>query len=152
MTKPQSVYVVVIAKSPEEVWQGLTSPEFTKQYWHRTEVQSDFSVGSPIRFLLESGDIGCEGEILIAEYPSELVFSWHFPNNPETKHESPSRVSFRLEPIEAGTKLTMIHDQFPADSKMLGLVNEGWPLVLSGLKTLLECGRAVDFTAETSSS
>lgn len=148
MTKPQSVYVVAIAKSPEEVWQGLTSPEFTKLYWHRTEVQSDFKVGSPIRFMLESGEVGCEGEILSAKHPSELVFTWQFPNNSETKDEPPSRVSFRLEPISGGTKLTMIHDQFPADSKMLPMIHEGWPLVLSGLKTSLESGRAVDFTTQ----
>lgn len=148
MSKPECVYVVVIAKSPEEVWSGLTSPEFTKQYWHRTEVQSDFSVGSPIRFLLESGEVGCEGEILVANHPVELAFTWQFPNNPETKDESPSRVLFRLESIAAGTKLTMIHDQFPTDSKMLDMVRDGWPLVICGLKTLLESGRAVDFTAE----
>lgn len=148
MSKPEYVYVVVIAKSPEEVWAGLTSAEFTRQYWHRTEVRSDFSVGSPIRFMLESGGVGCEGEILIANHPFELAFTWQFPNNPETRDESPSRVTFRLESIAAGTKLTMIHDQFPANSKMLGMVREGWPLVLCGLKTLLESGRAVDFSAE----
>jgi uncharacterized protein YndB with AHSA1/START domain len=147
MSKPEYINEIAIACSPEEVWAGLTSPEFTKQYWHRTEVQSDFSVGSPIRFMLESGEVGCEGEILIANYPFELAFTWRFPNNPETEGEAPSRVTFRLEPIPAGTKLTMIHDHFPVDSKMLGMVREGWPLVLGGLKTLLESGRAVDFSA-----
>ena len=97
--------------------------------------------------MLESGEVGCEGEILIANHPSELAFTWRFPNNPETEGEAPSRVTFRLEPIPAGTKLTMIHDHFPVDSKMLGMVREGWPLVLGGLKTLLESGRAVDFSA-----
>ena len=148
MTKPESVHVIVIAKPPEEVWEGLTSPEFTKQYWHQTEVQSDFKVGSPIRFLLETGEVACEGEILSARHPSELAYTWQFPNNPETKDEPPSRVTFKLEQIGAGTKLTMIHDQFPPGSKMLGMVHEGWPRVLSGLKTLLESGTAVDFTAE----
>lgn len=147
MTKPESVYVIVIAKSPKEVWEGLTSPEFTKQYWHQTEVQSDFEVGSPIRFLTESGEVGCEGEILIANHPKELAYTWQFPMNPETKDEPPSRVTFKLEQIGASTKLTMIHDQFPEDSKMLPMVDQGWPLVLSGLKTLLESGHAVDFTA-----
>jgi uncharacterized protein YndB with AHSA1/START domain len=147
MNKPDYVYVIAIASSPEEVWRGLTSPEFTKQYWHRTNIESDFSVGSPIRFLLESGDVGCEGEILIANHPLELAYTWRFPNNPETKDESPSRVTFRLEPIPVGTRLTVIHDQFPDDSRMLEMVRDGWPLVLAGLKTLLESGRAVDFSA-----
>jgi len=148
MAKPDFVYVVVIAKSPEEVWKGLTSPEFTKQYWHRTEVQSDYVVGSSIKFLLESGEVGCEGEILTAEFPSELSYTWQFPNNPDTKDEAPSRVSFRLESIAHGTKLTVIHDHFPDDSKMFEMVRDGWVLVLCGLKTLLESGRAVDFSAD----
>lgn len=148
MTIPEFVYVIVIAKSPEEVWKGLTSAEFTQQYWHKTRVESDFDVGSAIRFMNESGQVGCEGEILRADHPAELTYTWQFPNNPDTRDEPASRVSFRLEPIAAGTRLTVIHDQFPADSKMLELVRPGWPLVLCGLKTLLESGDAVDFTAE----
>ncbi len=148
MTKPEYVYVVVIAKPPEEVWKGLTIPEFTKQYWHKTEVRSDFTVGSSIEFMTEDGHVGCEGEILSADYPAELAFTWQFPRNPETAKEPHSRVTFRLEPIAAGTKLTVLHDQFPADSKMYELVQPGWPLVICGLKTLLESGTAVDFSAE----
>ncbi len=147
MNKPEYVYVAVIAKPPEDVWNALTLPEFTRQYWHRTDVQSDFSVGSPIRFLTESGGVGAEGEILVASRPSELAYTWQFPNNPETKDESPSRVTFKLEPIATGTKLTVIHDRFPTNSRMLELVRPGWPLVIGGLKTLLETGRAVDFTS-----
>ncbi len=149
MSKPEYVYVVAIAKSPEEVWKALTSPEFTKQYWHRTEIQSDFSVGSPIRFMNESGSVGCEGEILTSNHPVELAYTWHFPNNPETKDEPPSRVTFKLEAIATGTRLTMIHDQFEPDSRMLTLISGGWPLVICGLKTLLETDHAVDFSVET---
>ncbi len=149
MSRPDYLYVVVIAKSSEEVWKGLTSPEFTKQYWHRTEVQSDYAVGSPIKFLMESGEVACEGEILSADYPTELSFTWQFPNNPDTKEEAPSRVSFRLESIASGTKLTLMHDRFPEGSKMFEMVRDGWPCVLGGLKTLLELGRAVDFSDDT---
>jgi len=148
MSKPEYVYVVVIAKSPEDVWRGLTSPEFTKQYWHKTEVKSDFTVGSTIEFRTEDGHVGCEGEILSVDYPSELSFTWQFPSNPETSKEPFSRVTFRLEPIAAGTKLTVVHDEFPEASKMYELVEPGWPLVICGLKTLLESGKSVDFSAE----
>ena len=147
MNKPEYVYVTVIAKTPEEVWNALTLPEFTRQYWHRTDVQSDFEAGSPVRFLTESGSVAAEGEVLVASRPLELAYTWQFPNNPETKDEAPSRVTFKLEPIPNGTQLTVIHDQFPAGSKMLEIVRPGWPLVIGGLKTLLETDRAVDFTS-----
>ena len=148
MTKPEYVYVVVIAKPPEDVWKGLTSAEFTRQYWHKTEVSSDLTVGSTIEFMTEDGHVGCEGEILNVDHPAELSFTWQFPRNPETSKEPHSRVTFQLEPIAAGTRLTVVHDQFPEDSKMYELVRPGWPLVICGLKTLLESGVAVDFSAE----
>ena len=149
MTKPDYLYVVAIAKPPEDVWKGLTSPEFTHQYWHKTQVASEFTVGSRIEFLTDDGHIGCEGEILSADFPTELSFTWQFPRNPETSRELPSRVTFRLEPIAAGTRLTVIHDRFPERSKMYELIEPGWPLVICGLKTLLESGEAVDFSAES---
>lgn len=148
MTRPEYIYVVVIASPPEAVWEGLTSPEFTKQYWHRTNVSSDFKIGSRIEFITEDGHIGCEGEILSIDYPAELSFTWQFPRNPETSMEPPSRVTFHLEPIATGTRLTVIHDQFIDSSKMYELIEPGWPLVICGLKTLLESGTAMDFSAE----
>lgn len=148
MKSPEFVYVVVIAKPPEDVWKGLTDPEFTRQYWHKTEVRSDFRVGSAIEFMTEDGHVGCEGEILSATRPIELSYTWQFPRNPDTSKEPHSRVTFRLEAIAAGTKLTVVHDHFPANSKMFELVQPGWPLVICGLKTLLESGTAVDFSAE----
>ena len=148
MTKPEFIYVVVIARPPEDVWNALTTAEFTRQYWHKTAIRSEFRVGSPIEFMTEKGHVGCEGEILSADYPAELSFTWQFPRNPDTSKEPPSRVTFRLESIAAGTKLTVVHDRFPDDSKMYELVQPGWPLVICGLKTLLESGKAVDFSAE----
>ncbi len=146
--KPDFIYVSVIAAPPESVWRGLTTAEFTRQYWHNTDVQSDFKVGSPIVFLV-GDEVGCEGRILVADHPRELSYSWHFPRNPQTAAESPSRVRFLLEAIPQGTRLTVIHDQFDDESVTREMVTSGWPLVLGGLKTLLETGRAVDFSTLT---
>ena len=32
MDKPQFVYTLFIGTSPEQLWQALTTPEFTQQY------------------------------------------------------------------------------------------------------------------------
>lgn len=149
MNQPEYVYETVIAASREAVWKGLTTAEFTRQYWHSTRVQCDWRVGSKIVFLVdgEEGDeIGCEGQILKADHPAELSYTWQFPRDPETRAESPSRVTFVLEELGEHTKLTVIHDRFEEGSKMLGIVSSGWPLVIAGLKTLLETGKAVDFS------
>lgn len=147
MSAHKHVFVTVIARPPSDVWKALTSPEFTKQYWHSTRVQCDFQTGSRIEFLHADGSVGLEGKILTVQRPVELSYTWRFPNIPDAKDESDSRVIFKLEEIPQGTKLTVVHDQFPDNSVVEAIVEEGWPLVLGGLKTLLETGTAVDFSA-----
>jgi len=147
MSKPEFVYVTVIAAPQERVWQGLTTAEFTQQYWHATRIRSDFTPGATIEFLNADDSVGVAGEILTAERPNELSYSWRFLRNAEAADDPASRVTFRLEPIRAGTRLTVIHDRLEEGSATEKMVTFGWPHVIAGLKTLLETGRAVDFTA-----
>jgi hypothetical protein len=42
-------------------------------------------------------------------------------------------------------KLTVTHDEFPPDSQIFPKISNGWPDILSSLKTLLETGRAIEF-------
>ena len=147
------VYVTLIEAPRERVWQALTSAEFTQAYWHNTHVQSSWVVGEPVQFLVyphreSEPKAGCTGEVLECDPPSRLCYTWGFPRNPEVCDEAPSRVAFTLAELPGGvTKLTLVHDQFPEGSKMYPMVDSGWPFVLSGLKTLLETGRATDFSA-----
>lgn len=149
MSELNYVYVTVIAAPPDRVWQGLTTAEFTQQYWHSTRVKSDWKEGSKIEFFVdgENGErVGCEGTILKVDHPNEMSYTWSFPNNPVVKDEPPSRVTFTLEEKGGNTILTIVHDRFPEGSKMYESVSQGWPLVLAGLKTLLETGKAIDFS------
>lgn len=148
MSHPEFHYVVIIDAPTEKVWRALTTPEFTRQYWHDTRVQSDWQVGSPVVFLVEGDEIGCEGEVLAAEPFRELSYSWRFPRHPECAAEEPSTVSFSLEEIDGATKLTVRHTGFASpDSPTWQMVSIGWPFVLSGLKSLCEAGKTRDFSA-----
>ena len=150
MSASDFVYVTVIAASPERVWEAITTAEFTQQYWHATRVRSSWQQGSAIEFFVDSEEgerVGCEGTLLTVNPPNELSYTWSFPNTPEVADEPASRVTFQLAAIDGHTRLTLTHDQFPDDSKMAPMVAGGWPLVLSGLKTLLETGNAIDFSA-----
>ncbi|HTZ23792.1 MAG TPA: SRPBCC domain-containing protein [Streptosporangiaceae bacterium] len=51
-----------------------------------------------------------------------------------------SRVTFDIESVTQGVKLTMIHDGFEPGSIIVQMVRVGWPDVISSLKTLLETG------------
>jgi uncharacterized protein YndB with AHSA1/START domain len=148
------VFVEIINASREVVWEALTSPAFTEQYWHSTRVASDFRPGSEIVFHVDGGEVGCRGEVLAADPPALLAYTWQFPRNPVVRDEVPSRVTFELETIGTAatgqaTRLTVTHDRFPEGSHMPELVRPGWPLVIAGLKTLLETGEAVDYSSMT---
>lgn len=54
-----------------------------------------------------------------------------------------SKVTFDIEPVDQMVKLTVVHDGFDPGSTLLEMVGDGWPRLLSGLKTLLETGDAL---------
>lgn len=140
-------YVTLINAPREKVWEALTTAEFTKQYWHGTEVRSQWIEGGQVQFMVD-GEVGCEGELYVCRPHEELSYGWHFPRNPACAAEAPSRVMFLLEDLEGVTKLTVRHHQFAGeDSPTYQMVKEGWPFVLAGLKTLCEQGETPDFSA-----
>lgn len=154
MSKPEFLYVAIIAAPREKVWAALTSAEFTQLYWYATRIRSDFAVGSKIQFIENDGGVGCEGEILEARAPTRLSYTWRFPRNPLTRDEPPSRVTFDLEDAPGGTKLTVRHDRFEASARTYELVSNGWPYVISGLsrcwkrapsRRLRACQTHIDF-------
>ena len=146
MKEAEFVYMTVIAAPREKVWKALTSGEFTRQYWHETEVRSDFTPGSPVEFVTPDGNVGVSGEVLVATHPEELSYSWLFTSDVEQGERQPSRVTFRLEPLDVGTRLIVTHDQLASGSRAHNMVSFGWPHVMAGLKTLLETDRAIDFS------
>lgn len=130
--------IVYIKTSLERVWDALTNPDVTQKYWGNTRIQSDWQVGSKILYLRNS-EATDEQTILEIEKPSKLVHTFH-PLFGEFKDEPPSKVSIELKAGGEVVRLDVIHDGFPPNSKVYAACSEGWPMILSGLKTLLETG------------
>lgn len=139
MSKPQFVYVTYIETSPEKLWDALTSSEFTRRYWFNTEVRSDWKVGSPFALVMD-GKPTDVGEILEAERPRRLSYTFKHVRDEELKKEPASKVVFTLEPHGKVVKLTLRHEGFVEGGKMLDGISKGWPAILASLKSLLESG------------
>ncbi len=137
------VCVIYINASREAVWEGLTSAEFTRQYFHATSVESDWTPGADVSFYNPDRSIAVTGKVLEVEFPAKLVFTWHVQYNPEARKEVPSRLTYRLDSVQAATRLTIIHDEFPNQSVVLPQITEGWIAIISNLKTLLETGEVM---------
>ena len=145
--KTEFVYTTYITTTPQKVWDAITNPEFTSQYWGKKNV-SDWKTGS--RWNMTSIDgaevVNITGEILESLPPRRLVMSWASPENHGNATET-SRVTFEIEAMGAVVRLNVIHDRLNAGSEMAGGISRGWPMVLSGLKSFLETGKAPNIMA-----
>ena len=141
MTKSTFVYVTYIAASAETVWKALLDGEFTRQYWGHDNV-SDWKPGSEWehRRADKTRAVVLLGEVLEAAQPNRLVLTWANPEDKANRARH-SRVTFEIEPVADMVRLTITHDELGADSEMQRGISEGWPRVLSSLKSLLETGR-----------
>ena len=143
MKKPRLVYAMFIRTTPKKLWEAITEPEFTRQYWGGFTNVSDWKKGSGWQHLNPEKEAWITGKVLESQAPKRLVWSWADPDKPTDI----SRVTFEIEPIEDMTGLKVTHDQLKAGSKMLRGVSWGWPRVLSSLKTFLETGKGLNIFA-----
>ena len=147
MNKPQFVYVTYISTTPEKLWNALIDGEMTKQYWGRSRNVSDWGVGSEWihRDYDDANLVDVIGKVVECVPPRRLVLTWASPAEPadEAKH---SLVTFEIEPAFDVVRLTVTHQQLEPDSKRLEVIAQGWPAILSSLKTLLETGQPLPMT------
>jgi uncharacterized protein YndB with AHSA1/START domain len=136
------VYSVFIRATPDEVWDGITKPEFTARYFYGSVLDSTWEPGGTLDGWAEDRSMKyVDGEILESDRPRRLAYTWRALYDAETAAEPHSRVTWEIEPAgEHVTKLTVIHDRLEAAPKTAASVAGGWSYVLSGLKTLLETG------------
>ncbi|MGQ0570272.1 MAG: ArsR/SmtB family transcription factor [Armatimonadota bacterium] len=135
----EKVFEIYIKTTPERLWQAITDPEMRRKYTFGVGVFSDWTPGSRYEGIpRQLGTPILEGENLEVDPPRRLVQSFRALWSDDVKHEGTSRVTWEIEPIGDSCRLTVVHDQLRegANAELYG----GWPMVLSGLKTLLETG------------
>ena len=161
-------YTIYIHAVPERVWHGLTDPAITNRYWRHhlagpKTFRSDWKKGSTydlaheeVRLVVSSPD-----QVILESDPGRrLAYTWH-SFTPEWaaevgmdevtadawRAEPRSKVTFDIADAGKGVaRLTVRHDGFPPGSSVLPAIAQGWPAVLSSLKTLLETGEALPAT------
>ena len=138
MSETKFVYVTYISSTVDKVWNALLDGEMTKQYWRHENV-SDWKPGSKWEHRRSDGTniVDMTGEVVEFVPPNRLIMTWVKPTDMTDK----SRVTIELETVEDLVRLTVTHDQLKPDSEMLRGISNGWPRVLSSLKSLLETGR-----------
>ncbi len=130
-------YELFLRATPRRVWDAITRPEDTTRYFFGTAVAID---GARITWHAPGGGpVIVEGEVLATRPEVELVHGWRAHYDPSSSHEV-SKVTWRIEPRGEVTKLTVVHELDGAPGTARNVGSDGWSLVLSGLKTLVETG------------
>ncbi len=135
----EQVFEIYIKTTPERLWEAITDSELRRKYNFGVGVSSDWRPGSPYESTHPSSPTPiCAGENLDVDPPRRLVQSFNALWSDQVVSEGASRVTWEIEPVGDSCRLTVTHDQLRegANSELYG----GWPMILSGLKTLLETG------------
>jgi uncharacterized protein YndB with AHSA1/START domain/DNA-binding transcriptional ArsR family regulator len=151
MTEGTFVYTTYIQTTPERLWQALTTPAFTQRYWGLT-FDTDWAPGSPMTWHNQGVTIADPEQVVLESDPyRRLSYTWQ-TLTPEfaaaadfgqeyfarARAEPRSKVTFEIEQTDVGVKLTVLHEGLEPGGAVLESISGGWPVVLSGLKTLLE--------------
>ncbi len=145
MSNEKFVYVTYIATTPERVWQALLEGELTRQYW-RHEIASDFKPGSAWSLVADDDarTVRHVGQVLECVPDKRLVVTWGDVADAADAARH-SRMAIDIETVGEMVRLTVTHDELTAE--MRRKITNGWPRVLSSLKSFLETGRSLDVFA-----
>ena len=133
-----AVFEIYIKATPERIWEAITDPEQRARYSFGVQVHSDWTPGSSYRSSVPGAVDIAEGENVVVDPPRRLVQTFTALWSDEVKAQGTTRVTWEIEQVRDSCRLTVVHDRLPetANAELYG----GWPMILSGLKTLLETG------------
>lgn len=146
-------YVTYIRTTPEKLWQALTQGDFSEKYWMGNRVEFEPRAGGRVRIHAPANGTAIwndAGRVLAFEPGVRLAYEFSLNDSPDVaaRRQGPSRVTFELKAIGDMVRLRLVHenllpeDTFQDPNTMRG-INNGWPAVLSSLKSMLETGQAI---------
>ena len=141
-SSPQTVYVTYIASTPEKVWQALTDPAFSRQYFFGFAVSVEPKTGGRFALLYPDGRTHVSGKVLDWSPPRRFACTWIVEGMPGFAELPECIVAYDIEPAGEAVRLTMTESHsWDVPPAILAGGQAGWPAILSNLKSVLETGK-----------
>jgi uncharacterized protein YndB with AHSA1/START domain len=143
--RPHTVYVTYIASTPEKVWQALTSPEFTTQYFAGLSIDVEPREGGAFYQRWPDGRVHRSGKGIAWDPPRRFTSTWTVEGMEGFNQLPPSLVTYEIEQSGGSVKLTMTESSdWDIPDEIVAGGRSGWPAILSSLKSVLETGKPLD--------
>lgn len=139
--KPVHVYQTYIRCDPSAAWRAITDGDHTVAYFYGTRVESEWSEGSTVRYLAPDGGVVADGTVIAVDAPTRLEMTFHAHWDPQLEAEGPARMVWLVEEQNGLTRLTVEYYDLAEGGYALRDFREGLPLIVAGMKTLLETGK-----------
>lgn len=142
MAQPSPLnFTFYIAAMPEKVWEGFVSRESNRAIFMGADFEADLTPGGSIAWVGPGPDGKTipyvYGKVLRCEPPRVLQYTFAMGLNGKA-----SRVTIELAPETEATQVVVTHDEWAEDDdKSYAQCTDGWPRILSRLKTLIETGK-----------
>jgi len=144
MAITKHVYQIFIKATPQQVWEAIVEPSWTRRYFYGTAFDSPPAKGQSYRTTMGDGRPAIDGIIEEMDPPSRLVMTWHTLYDAAMSEEPPSRVEWIVEAMGDGlTRLRLEHGDLAGSPLTWAHVKDGWVYVLDGLKTVIETGQSL---------
>ena len=147
--KPKTVYVTYIAATPQQVWDALTQPEFTRQYFAGFAIDVEPREGGAFRMLYPDGRVHIAGCVIEWSPPRRFACTWVVEGMAEFRDLPECLVTYEIEPSGDSVRLTMTEaHSWDVPDDLLSGGRAGWPAILSSLKSVLETGKPLSLKME----
>jgi uncharacterized protein YndB with AHSA1/START domain len=137
-----------IGVPPERVFSALVTDEMQRWWgaadtYRMTQWSADLRVGGRWSVVVKTVDgrrLPAGGEFLEIEAPRRIVLTRRYDWDHPTLGRHETRVAYLLEPIAAGTRLTICHGGFAGLGQAAAEHAEGWGQVLGWLQAYVSAG------------
>ncbi|MGA7096337.1 MAG: SRPBCC domain-containing protein [Acidimicrobiia bacterium] len=143
MSKPDHIYKAYIAAPAQLVWDAITNGDRTVEYFYDTRVDSTWEIGAPLSYTYPDGTVAADGRVIAVDAPHRLEHTFHARWSEVLSREGPVRQVWALTERDGMTELTVEIYDMAAGTATYRDFTEGIPFIVSGLKTMLETGKAM---------
>jgi uncharacterized protein YndB with AHSA1/START domain len=147
--KPKTVYVSYIAATAQQVWDALTQPDFTRQYFFGRTVEIEPKAGGSFILRMPDGRVDVKGTVAEWSPPHRLSVTWRVDWIEDMRDLPECLVAYEIAQAGESVRLTMTEaHQWDVPDDLLSGGRAGWPAILSSLKSVLETGKPLSLRME----